>query len=361
MFVGACLFLSSPHTHDNLVVGRYFNGIGVGFSIVPFILYASELADDSCRGSVLALEQCFITVGVAIQMIYTSYWSDDLQLPANRLHGIFDALFAGLAWCSLRNFVESPNTHIYKGDDAAALESLAKLHRPATVSVETEIMLAQRKSYIEEQQSLTVTQSIVGGLVPLFKMLLFRSVVVALSNSLTLNMAFQYSMLAKSVKWVPVAAAFCRIAGSLISLFLVDKITRKMPTLIYAVSISGLCLTHSKFFYDIYDVWNLAAAKYVYMVIQLVVGLYVPYTTVYLSEAFPLKVKPYMMAICVVVEQVLQIVLICITKPLIAANLSTQGGIIFLAWGFLAFAMPDTRNTLWSEAQRRIRKLWHLW
>lgn len=363
VFIGGVLFSSVPENSEALLAARYLNGIAVGLGTVPFLVYASEIAADSYRGKCLCMEQYYLSLGITVQMIYANFGTS-MNFSTCRLHGIVDILVAILAMISLIYFVESPIDQIRQGNDGAAMDSLARLLRPEGNSAEIYDMLEERTAYVREQLDVSVAKSIYNGLVPLLKMILFRSMMLAFCYSLPLNDAIRISLAEGHRNWVPAAAACCRGVGSIIVIFLMDHVDRKPASLISMAALGGLLIGFASLFQNLTDFGEILAHKttavYIYMLMQLALGFFGPFTSVYAGEAFPLRVKPYFVGICVIVEQVLQIVLIYTEMSNFGTSLMAQGILILLVFFALCLSMPETRNVTLSEAQRRFRKVLNL-
>ncbi|XP_061386640.1 uncharacterized protein LOC133321571 [Musca vetustissima] len=355
------IFTAVPDNYDALLAGRYLNGIGVGLAIISFIMHASEIAVKKHRGRCLVVEQFSMSLGIAVQMIYTSNWKDEWAFSTYRLHGILEIILAFLGVAALIFFIESPIDQIRWGNDHAALKCYAKLRLIDSHSKEAYDLLSMGKVYVNEEESLTFGASFKRGILPLVKMLLFRSIVVALCFSLPFSAAFKYSALQNGTEWVVTVAACGRILGAVCVIYLVDSVGRKTTSMltmfIAAAMLIGLGPLFSRLS-SIEDTSNMATATYLCTWMQFAVGYFTPFTSVYLGEAFPLLLKPYFIALVVIGEQLVHIVLI----STISFDLSLMDHGIIIAVIFLisCFTMPETKNTTLQEAQQKFRKLFNV-
>ncbi|XP_073832445.1 uncharacterized protein isoform X2 [Musca autumnalis] len=357
ILAGGLIFTAVPDTYDALLAGRYLNGIGVGLAIISFIMHASEIAVKKHRGRCLVVEQFSMSLGIAVQMIYTSNWNSAWEFSTYRMHGILEIILAFLGVAALIYFIESPIDQIRWGNDHAALKCYAKLRSIDSHSKEAYDLLSMGKVYVNEEESLTVGESLKRGLLPLVKMLLFRSVVVALCFSLPFSAAFQYSAHQNGTDWVPTVAACGRILGAICVIYLVDSVGRKTTAMLTMFIAGGLLIGIGPLFArlsDVEDTSNMATATYLCTCMQFAVGYFTPFTSVYLGEAFPLLMKPYFIALCVIGEQLVHIVII----STISFDLSLMDHGIIIAVIFLisCFTMPETKNTTLQEAQRKFRR-----
>ncbi|XP_073832442.1 glucose transporter GlcP-like [Musca autumnalis] len=363
ILISGIIFASDPLYYDSLMAARYLNGIAIGLATIPFLMNASEIADVQYRGVCVSLEQYSFSLGIAIQMIYASNWTQTEDFPANRLHGILDIFWAVIAGIYLVAEIESPVDLIRKGNEAAALETLGRLRRPQGVTTETQLLLNEYKTYVREEESLTFAQSLQRGLVPLVKILFFRSMMLVFCISIPLNMSIQYSSLATYSIWVPTVSGVFRVLGGIFAMGMVDNSNRKIPSIFSMLIVGCFIIGLGSLFMPISNITNyddMNSAMYLYLFLQLFAGFFVPYTSVYASEAFPLKAKPILLATVIIVEQILHIILITTLTVHIGDNLMTQGIIAVVAFLALAVSMPETRYTSLTEAQLRFRKLINL-
>ncbi|XP_075156702.1 major myo-inositol transporter IolT-like [Haematobia irritans] len=364
VLIGGIIFTSVPQNYNALLAARYINGIANGLATVPFLIHASEISLDFSRGRCLTNEQYFITFGVVLQMIFASNWSSEIAFPVNRLHGILDMFFAILSGIFLIFFIESPIDELRKGDETAALDCLSRLQKPRGVTAHIRLVLEQHKTYVRDQENLTLGESFKQGLLPLLKLLVFRSLPLAFFYSLPLNFILRYSVLLSGITYMPTIAAICRLVTTAIPYVLIDsKMGRKFSSTIAIVILGCLLIGESTLFLNLIDMVNtrgLYTAMILYIVIQAFVGFFTPYTSVYMGEAFPLRAKPYLLAICVIAEQIIQIILIETFKLPFGNGLLVEGIITVIVGLWLMLSMPETRNTSLAEAQRRFGSFLYL-
>ncbi|XP_073832454.1 LOW QUALITY PROTEIN: probable metabolite transport protein CsbC [Musca autumnalis] len=345
ILAGGTIFIADHNTMDSLVAGRYLNGIAVGLLTPQFLSHIADISRVNQRGACLGLEQFSVTLGVALQMIISKQWEEKSHFAANRLHGILDVILAILAAISLCYFVESPLDYLRMGDEASALSSLARLQRPPRVN----------KTHLSEQENLSAT----SWLGPLAKMLVFRSMMLALTFSMPLSEVLNGSSAANVVVWPIITAAGLRLVGSFLSLIVVDKIGRKFPSILTAgtvgalmLAISILCLKHG-------GLNNSNIKSYLSvlcMAIQFCAGLFAPITSAYMGEAFPIKAKTYCLGVCVILEQAIQIAVILANIGFgIKVLLLVESVMILVAFVFFCITMPETSHKTPREAQKMFR------
>ncbi|XP_013109544.2 solute carrier family 2, facilitated glucose transporter member 12 isoform X1 [Stomoxys calcitrans] len=363
ILIGGILFTSVPQSYDCLLIGRYFNGIAIGLTIIPYLMNASEISTSSNRGICLALEQYCITFGIMIQMIYASLWSYTLDFPISRLHGIIDIFFALLAAGFLFLFVESPIDYMRKGEEQMALETLGRLRQPRGINREVQFQFEENKAYVCDQESMSMEQAFRQGLVPLVKMIFFRSMMLAFCYSVPLNAALQYSTFINSSSWAPSVVGVVRVLGAILSICLVDNIGRKLPSIFSAIIVGGLMIGIASLMRDVSGSLissGMNSVMILSIVLQLFAGFFTPYGSVYMGEAFPLRVKPFLMAVVVLLEQMLHIIFInTFLWADLGVSLMTQGIMIVAIFMLLLLLMPETRKTSLNEAQLRFRNLFN--
>uniref|UniRef100_A0A1I8QEU2 Major facilitator superfamily (MFS) profile domain-containing protein n=1 Tax=Stomoxys calcitrans TaxID=35570 RepID=A0A1I8QEU2_STOCA len=356
------LFTSAPYDEQALLAGRYLNGIAVGLSTIIFLLRASEISPNHQRGSCLAIEQYCISVGIAIQMIYTSQWADDTRFPANRLHGILDIIFAACAIASAGRFgsIESPVDWLWKGQETAAWECLVGLQYPNAADGATKIRLEELTEYVRYEANLSLMDDIKRGALPLVKMIFFRSMILAFSFSLPLSLILQHSSDVNYTTWPAIVAGCLRIFGGFIAQMQIDFLGRKSPALFcsivvgaFVTGIGGICAD----FFNLQSVYEMSVVTTLCLLIQFFAGCFAPFTSAFLGEAFPWILKPYFMAVVVVMEQIIHIIVICTFWEFNSGLFLAPGILIIVVSMILAVTMPETRNTSLMEAQGRFRNL----
>lgn len=353
---GGIVFITSPNTTKALVAARYLNGIAVGLVMAPFLMHISEISRFKTRGACLGLEQLSLTFGMAMQMIIVAHWDPTSQFSANSLHGIIDILLAVFTFLSLIYFIESPVDYLRMGNEASALGSLAHLQRPPRVNSVTNILLLEHNTYVREHEHLPWT----SGLGPLMKMSFCRSAILAFTFSYPLSVILKHSMKVNVTFWPPIFAACLRLCGGFLSLMVIDKIGRKLVAFVASLITGSLVVTIAVICNNSLNLNNVHKMVWIfviYMILQFFAGFYAPVTSAYMGEAFPLKRKAHYMTLCIVLEQIVQILVLCF-----AADYGNDGtfmaeGIIIVVTGVcLSLTMPETKDVSLREAQKRFRR-----
>uniref|UniRef100_A0A1A9W1W1 Major facilitator superfamily (MFS) profile domain-containing protein n=1 Tax=Glossina brevipalpis TaxID=37001 RepID=A0A1A9W1W1_9MUSC len=371
ILIDGIISVSAPESEVALIAARYLNGIAVGVVTITFLIHASEVAVKSYRGSCLAMEQYAISFGIIIQVIYISLWGE-VDFPSNILRGIFDILFGLLAFISALIFtIESPVYYLRQGNETMALDCLARLERPKGIKTTTYALLEEHKSYLRENEKYDIVESFKLSLVPLVKLILYRSLMLTFGFSLPLTIAVKMGALLSlgPESWPFIVYAALRVFGSLITLFTVDTLGRKIISLLSLILIGALLIPIGIFFsnhYNVLDKQKMAIVCTLSLLIQFFAGIFAPNTSAYMGEAFPLDVKPYLLAVCVIAEHLINIIIISAltTKTTTIDSLSqyflTAGIVIIFLFLLFCAVMPETRKTSLSQAQSRLQKLLYL-
>ncbi|XP_061386635.1 inner membrane metabolite transport protein YdjE-like [Musca vetustissima] len=363
ILAGGIIFASAPRNIDALVAARYLNGMAVGLAITTYLIYASELSRNRIRGVCLGLEQFSLSLGIAIQMITTSQWDVMSSFSVNCLHGILDIIMAILAAGSLIYFIESPVDFVRLGNDTAALECLSQLQQNPSITMETNRRLEELKHYVQEQEYLSPRELLQRSLISLLKMLFFRSALLAFTYSAILTSLLAYSTQLIGFTWTPILAACLRIIGSGMTLVIIDNMGRKLPASIWALIMGGLMVpmavivTHSM---NLLNSHKMSTVVSLWICMQFFAGLYAPVSSAYMGESFPLRTKAFCMAVCVIVEQIIQIVIISQVSIGNDGSLMAMGIMILISAAAFFVTMPETKKITLREAQERFVNLLNL-
>lgn len=361
MLAGGIIFTSVPTHYGALLAGRYLNGIATGLATTTFLIHSSEIANNGLRGTCTAIEQYALTLGMAVQMICASQWGPGTTFPLNRLHGILDIILSVLAvvWAWFY-FIDSPIDALSNGEDAVAWSNLVLLESPKPP---TRARLEELKEYVRYEENLTLMDDLKHGALPLVKMIFFRSMILAFTYSLPLNEVLEYSVAINYLTWPPIVAACLRLFGCIIAQMQTDYLGRKLASIFCSVVMGALivgigCICSS--YVNLGDAHSMSIVTTLCLLVEFFSGCFAPFTSVYVTEAFPLRLKPYFIAVCVVVEQLIHIIVICTYSVISSDIFLAQGILILIVSVALLVTMPETRKCSLKEAQARFRHLLHL-
>lgn len=122
-----------PETVTILVVFRIIGGLGIGIASMNAPMYIAEIAPSNIRGKMVTYYQLAIVVGFFVVFLATYFIGNSLTEAQNLQFGwrrmFWSELVPSLLFLALLFFVpKSPRWLAIKGDDAAALSILNKVH-----------------------------------------------------------------------------------------------------------------------------------------------------------------------------------------------------------------------------------------
>ncbi|XP_017111151.1 probable polyol transporter 6 [Drosophila elegans] len=361
---GSIIFTCAPFDYGLLLVARYVAGAGIGLITVPFLIHSAEVATDNHRGASGSMEQCGLALGIAIQVIYDTQWMDDKEASVNEVHGIIGIVFSILGLGMTALSIESPIFHLRRNQEAKARDCHRKLLGSFNSSEDQ--TFEEVRVYVAESQQRTFGQELWSSVVPFVKLLLYRGF-VAFSFSLPLSASLISSTLMTEGYiscWPVTVWGLVRLLGALVAQGFLDRMGRKLFSLVglLCMAILMLCMAVSYaspanvlLTYYMYQVWKLGVA------FQAFAGLFVCSSSVYLGEAFPLKVKPFLVGYVVGFEQMIHII------NIVGYNRGSDNffyhyylsvGIILLVGViFFGIVIPETKKITLREANKRFQRV----
>ncbi|EDW97334.1 probable polyol transporter 6 [Drosophila yakuba] len=360
---GSIIFTCKPFDYGCLLAARYVAGAGIGLITVPFLIHSAEVATDNHRGVSGSMEQFGLALGIAIQVIYDTQWVDDKEASVNEVHGIIGIVFSiiGLGMTALS--IESPIYYLRLKQKEKARKCHQTLLGSFNHSVDLEFEEVQL--YVAESQKRTFWQELWSSVVPFIKLLLYRGF-VAFSFSLALSESLIKSTLLTegSISCWPVTVwGLVRLLGVLVAQASLDKLGRKLISLVglLCMAILMLCMAVSYanpanvlHTYYMYQVWRLGVA------FQAFAGLFVCSSSVYLGEAFPIRVKPFFVGYIIGFEQTIHIInIVGYNKGLenFFYHYYLSVGIILLVGViFFGIVIPETKKITLREATKRFQR-----
>jgi len=355
------LYLTLPERAGAIIAARYLDGFANGLIFVPTLTTLGELSVLEMRGVLAAsVEQLSCNFGIFIQLFYTAIWNSgwNLTIVADQVHGLL-GIFLGVAALALALTlcVESPVYLLLRRSEQAAVVALRHLQRPSMVTSETFLLLDEHKRYVADNRDLSWGQSIQRGLVPLLKVTVHRSI-----YALSLTPIIWVALFETAVKltpnfhtWPYVVFGILRWIGSCCVVFIMDSGGRKKPTLfgifaggIFAIAFATLFQRTP----------HMISALSMLFSFQFFAGVTHAASAVYLTEAFPLAVKSYFVALVYILELLIRIGLCCYkpTNMDIVTYFYVLGGISLCFFLLGIFCLPETKLTTLAEAHPKIRK-----
>ncbi|KAH8356429.1 hypothetical protein KR200_002192 [Drosophila serrata] len=357
---GSIIFTAAPDDYSCCLAARYVAGVGIGFITVPFIIHNAEVTGPNQRGTTGGLEQCGLAIGVAAQVVYTTEWLTFLDGSPNLVHGILGIVFSllGLGTCGLA--IESPVFFLQRNQEQKARSCQMQLVGNNTGVANK--YFEEARIYVVESSSRSLGEELVASAMPFVKLLLFRCC-VAFSFSLPLTSSIIYSSRVVegfSLTWQLYVWGCLRLIGTLVALCFLDTIGRKAVSLVGLLCMAGLMLGMAGLCEDLLSFYTMAQVCNIGMAFQAFAGLFICSSSVYLGEAFPLRLKPYLVGLIVIVEQVIHVIVIACIGPGVEVNFFAYflsvGIIMLLCVIFFAVSMPETKRMTLREAGHRFQK-----
>ncbi|KAM8704160.1 hypothetical protein ACLKA7_008714 [Drosophila subpalustris] len=362
--IDAIICVSAPYNYDAMVAARYIGGIGIGLITVAFIIHNSEVAPKNERGKWCAVEQSGLGLGIAVQVIMDSMWNPALPIGNNQVHGIIGIGFAIVAIAILILSVESPIFYLRRNNDMKANTCQWELLDKKADTEDCKVAFAENNRYVAEGTSETLAHEITVAMVPYFKMFLCRCL-VAFSFSLPLThtiISSTTSWKGTMYSWPIIVWRLLRWIGTLIALLVMDKLGRKILSMLGLICMAGLMLGMAGIYNDPLSVSNsveMGKVCQISMAYQIFAGMFVSGTPAYLGEAFPLRIKPFLIATIVIMEQLIHIIVIVTFGK--SGNFFQYylgvGIVMVICFLILTAMLPETRNMTLREAGHRFRRL----
>ncbi|KAH8415519.1 hypothetical protein KR222_001633, partial [Zaprionus bogoriensis] len=354
------LFLTLPEQPSAIIAARYLDGFANGLVFVPTLSTLGELSVYEMRGVLAAsVEQLSCNFGILILLFYTSIWQSEwnASIVADQVHGLLSILYGIVALgLALTLCVESPVYLLLRRNEQAAVVALRHLQRPSMVTSETFLQLDEHKRYVVAQRDLSWSRSIRHSLVPLLKLTVHRSLCV-----LSLTPIVWSAVSAAAIKltpqfhtWPYAVFGMLRWSGCCCVVFLMDSAGRKKPSLFGTFAGGAFAIAFATLF-ERAPHW--ISSLSMLLSFQFFAGVANAASPVYLTEAFPLRVKPYCVALIYANEQLLRIGLSILTPTNddIVLYFFILGGISMGFFLLGIFCLPETKQTTLAQAHIKIR------
>lgn len=366
ILLGGLFFVALADKYGGIAVARYLNGFAVGLVFVPMIVLIGEEVNSGQRGlGAGILVSGSISLGIFLQIVFASSFSYSASTTNNsfgttQLHGIIVIIYAVLAFLMSYFFVvESPVHHLMLNNEHEAIDCLRRLQRPFVVIQETYQRLEEHRRYIEASDP--------NGdkcLSALVKLCLLRGL-VALSFSPAIAAATLWSSTVyaeKFVTWPWIIYGLCLWLGTYIAAFCLDSVGRKLVLLTGALFSGVLAIVIGAIYNDFVNYFipsKMGSVLYMLFVLGLLVSFVSSASSAYLTEAFPLHLKPYYIALSFIVEMLVLLIIGACTpdKDSLAAYFITFG-VFYLAFFVLSFfCLPETKRVSLQEAQSKFKTI----
>ncbi|XP_058987629.1 uncharacterized protein LOC131806850 [Musca domestica] len=301
-----------------------------------------------------------LQLGSFIQSIYSFSWPQDALFDGAQKMGILSIFCGFLSFIMAYTMqLESPILYLAHGQEEKAIDILRRLQRPFTVTRETYEQLSEHKQYLGESSDMTLLQSAIIGLPALLKLSFYRAFSAAstcfysyFAFSYVVSIAFRYNDV-----WAYNVYSFLAWIGTLMVTFIIDSQGRRTPTIIGFFC----CIFNDRL--NIRNRETMAVVVFLLMAYQLFACISTASSSVYLSEAFPLAVKPYYVAITFIVEMCIHLLIIAICSRPLRSNVydlpeyfNTMGGLSIALLIMAIVALPETKKNTLRECLAKFRK-----
>nr|XP_016996038.2 MFS glucose transporter mfs1 [Drosophila takahashii] len=350
-------------THNNgpgTVAACYLDGIANGLIFAPFMALAGEVSVPYMRGLVTSnLEQLLFGVGFLLQIVYVTSWTYSSypsynDFTAENMKGVLSTIYGFLAliFGSLMT-IESPVLMLANNDEQGAIDALRRLQKPAVLTEETYDLLAEHKRYLAVNKDMSRGQALGQGFSTFVRIAFLRVLnAMSLSSFVATTMAISiYAShgLSSANAWY-IGFALCRWLGTLIPSFCMESLGRKKPT-VFGLIVSCILSFVVGSQYSWYTYMN--GVSVLLMAFEFFAGMAFSATSSYLSEAYPMGVKQFFIALTFGTEMfVFLIINVCDYNLMQGYNYFYIMGGMYLAGFILALiSLPETKMMTLRGAQ----------
>lgn len=371
--ISGILQISQPSIHDVIESSRYLNGIAVGMVFpMTFIIIGEEL-DKTLRGlNAVLIDTLSFGCGILIQIMYSVSWTTKAEnsFKAIQFLGLLSVTCGILAFIMSSIYtIESPVYYLMRGEEQMANDTLKRL-QPANISQQEHAELMQEyKNYVGQHRTRTFLENAVYGFPALLKLCFYRSF-VALGFSYFINFSFTHASTVTGPTNLQryFLYGFARFLGPIIASSIMDSKGRKLSMVVGFSFSTILSFIMAIIFTDNTKYFRLdymLAVRYLLIFFQLFISMSVSSSSPYLSEAFPLPIKPFYVAIVFIVEMLVHIIVISYRHILpgklyhLAEYYYALGGLSLAMFLVAIFVMPETKNCSLVKCLPKFRKFWN--
>ncbi|XP_033149614.1 uncharacterized protein LOC108598139 [Drosophila busckii] len=359
VLVCGLLYLILPEQAEAIIAARYLDGLANGLVFVPTLSTVGELAVLELRGLLAgAVEHLSYNLGIFMLVFYTAIWQSDwnIALLADQLHGLLSIIYGVLSLAlALTLYVETPVFFLLQRNEQAAIVSLRLLQRPYMVTSDTLLQLDEHKRYVAAQRELKCSRVLSNTLAPLLKLLVYRTLYALSFTPLVWCALYEAGsqLTAHFHTWPYVMFALLRLSGSCCIVPLLDGSGRKKPTMFGSFAVGATALSFATLLQ-----LQASAALVCLLAVQFFASVAHTASAVYFTEAFPLAVKPFCVALVYAVELLIRLSF-CYFVPAredIIHYFYFFGGVYLMFFALSIFCLPETRLTTLTAAQHKLRQ-----
>ncbi|MBS3904155.1 MAG: sugar porter family MFS transporter [Simkania sp.] len=351
--LGAILVARAP---DNAMFmwGRFITGLGVGLVSVVAPMYLSEISSAKHRGSIVAIYQLAITIGILVA--YGSNYAFASSENGWRMMMVWGAAPAVLQLLLSSYLPESPRWLLGMGKETKAHEVVKKLHLRELL--EEKISTEKRSRWA----ALFATPSIrwaffVGIILAIFQQITGINAVIYYAPDIFQLVGFPSN---ESAILATVGIGGINVIATVFAVWLLDKVGRRMLLLVglCGMTIALACISLA-FYIKSPGINTISMVALMGYVAFFAIGLG-PVTWVILSEIYPLSVRGKAMSVATLVNWLFNY-LLALTFIDIVNWFGT--GMTFLGFAvlcvicfFFVLKIPETKGKKLGEIQKLFSK-----
>ncbi|MBX9742203.1 MAG: sugar porter family MFS transporter [Chthoniobacterales bacterium] len=300
IFVGGSLACAISHSAYWLIYSRFFLGIAVGLASFTAPLYLSEISPEKIRGTMVAMYQLMITIGILLAFFSDMYFGTTACIDGI-IGGHWRLMLGVIAFPAILMFVgmlflpESPRWLFLKGFQEEGISVFKKMLLPEE---EVNREVSEIKSALEKKQA---GFQMLFSSAP-FRRAIFLGITLQLVQQLTgINVVMYYAPRIFKIAgfastsgqlWGTVIVGLTNMLATFIAIAFVDKLGRK-PMMYAGLTVMGTSMVAIGLFFNS----NLEASPVLgyYAIIALllfIIGFAMsagPIIWIICSEIFPLK------------------------------------------------------------------------
>ncbi|KYN02231.1 PREDICTED: facilitated trehalose transporter Tret1-like [Cyphomyrmex costatus] len=356
------LFIIVANRVEWLYVARLLAGISLGKTYSCFSLYLGEIADPSIRGALVVLAVSGLSIGNLMMSIMGAYLKMDVSATVCLV--LCFVLIIIFIWLP-----ESPHHFVKIKEESKARTSILWYHRDCDVESELQAL----KLFLEKNKSLPFSDVLKEFKIPyiwkaqlLVSLLFMYLQLCGLNNVLfymeTILRHTKVTVINPSVIVIIVTAT--GIAGSMLSMFLIDRFGRRILTIVstLSITISLICLgTQYQLLNAGYNPASLQALP-IFSVLLFQLSLYIGLVSIpntVLSEIFPPHIKCVAGCFASIICAISSFISTSTYQPLI--NLITErylfyayALVLITAIPYTYFCMPETKGKSLQQIQEEL-------
>ncbi|XP_018316127.1 facilitated trehalose transporter Tret1-like [Mycetomoellerius zeteki] len=356
------LFIIVANRVEWLYVARFLAGVSLGKTYSCFSLYLGEIADPSIRGALVVLAVSGLSIGNLMMSIMGAYLRMDVSATVCLI--LCFILIIIFIWLP-----ESPHHFVKIKQESKARTSILWYHRDCDVESELQAL----KLFLEKNKSLPFAKIIKEFRIPyiwkaqiLVSLLFMYLQICGLNNVLfymeTILRHTKVTVIKPSMIVIIVTAT--GIAGSMLSMFLIDRFGRRILTIVSAsaITISLICLgTQYQLLNAGYNPASLQALP-IFSVLLFQIALYIGLVSIpntVLGEIFPPHVKCVAGCFASIICAISSFISTSTYQPLI--NLITEKYLFYVyalllvtAVPYTYFCMPETKGKSLQQIQEEL-------